>query len=117
MPLTGASQPRYSTIVEEGKDAPLESSSGGLRTWMNAKINWLLRRDAYPATSPRRTVHINAPAEASASFCANKINTAKYSVLTFIPKFLLEQFKKYANLFFLFISFLQVSMACLETHA
>ncbi|XP_065883970.1 phospholipid-transporting ATPase IB-like [Dysidea avara] len=106
MPLTGASQPRYSTIVEEGDDAPPEPSPRGLRGWVNVKINWLLRRGAYPITPPRRIVHINTPA-VSATFCSNKINTAKYSVLTFIPKFLLEQFKKYANLFFLFISLLQ----------
>jgi len=110
MPLTGASQPRYSTIVDEAENAPPESFS---RIWLKTKINWLLHRDAYPFTSPRRTVHINAPeasSRASTSFCDNKINTAKYSVLTFIPKFLLEQFKKYANLFFLFISLLQVRL-------
>ena len=110
MPLTGASQRRYSTIKEECEEVPKNSSPSGLRGWTNAKIDWLFRRGAYPVASPRRTVHINAP-EASASFCTNKINTAKYSLITFIPKFLLEQFKRYANLFFLFISLLQVSYA------
>lgn len=37
-------------------------------------------------------------------------STAKYSFLTFLPKFLFEQFRKYANIFFLFISLLQVKI-------
>ncbi|BFZ14729.1 hypothetical protein BsWGS_17768 [Bradybaena similaris] len=40
-------------------------------------------------------------------FCSNKISTAKYSLFTFLPKFLFEQFRKYANIFFLFIALLQ----------
>ena len=41
-------------------------------------------------------------------FLHNRISTAKYSVLTFFPKFLYEQFSKYANLFFLFTICIQV---------
>ena len=59
--------------------------------------------------SPRRMVYINDPVS-TGSFCSNKINTAKYSVFTFIPKFLYEQFRKYANLFFLLVSLLQVNV-------
>ncbi|CDW61348.1 hypothetical protein TTRE_0000980601, partial [Trichuris trichiura] len=33
--------------------------------------------------------------------------TAKYSLLTFFPRFLFEQFRRYANVFFLFIALLQ----------
>lgn len=40
-------------------------------------------------------------------FLANKVSTAKYSPLLFIPKFLFEQFRRYANLFFLLIALLQ----------
>lgn len=36
-------------------------------------------------------------------------STAKYNFLTFLPKFLLEQFSRYSNVFFLFIALLQVS--------
>ena len=63
---------------------------------------------------PRRMVYINDPVS-TGNFCSNKINTAKYSVFTFIPKFLYEQFRKYANLFFLLVSLLQVNVcACLR---
>lgn len=36
-------------------------------------------------------------------------STAKYSFLTFFPKFIYEQFRRYANIFFLVIALLQVS--------
>uniref|UniRef100_A0A0N5A612 Phospholipid-transporting ATPase n=1 Tax=Parastrongyloides trichosuri TaxID=131310 RepID=A0A0N5A612_PARTI len=40
-------------------------------------------------------------------FCSNKISTCKYSVFTFFPRFLLEQFRRYNNIFFLVIALLQ----------
>ncbi|XP_046395315.1 probable phospholipid-transporting ATPase IA isoform X5 [Ischnura elegans] len=40
-------------------------------------------------------------------FCSNYITTAKYSVYSFIPSFLFEQFRRYSNCFFLFIALLQ----------
>ncbi|KAF7800091.1 hypothetical protein EIP86_011334 [Pleurotus ostreatoroseus] len=39
---------------------------------------------------------------ANSEFCSNYISTSKYNAATFIPKFLYEQFSKYANMFFLF---------------
>ncbi|XP_021352123.1 probable phospholipid-transporting ATPase IA isoform X2 [Mizuhopecten yessoensis] len=55
--------------------------------------------------SKQRVIYINAPQPVK--YCYNKISTAKYSFLSFLPKFLFEQFRKYANIFFLFISLLQ----------
>jgi len=40
-------------------------------------------------------------------YSSNRISTAKYNVFTFIPKFLFEQFRRYANIFFLSIGLLQ----------
>lgn len=34
---------------------------------------------------------------------SNRIKTTKYSLLTFLPKNLFEQFKRFANIYFLFI--------------
>ena len=44
---------------------------------------------------------------ATKKYLHNGITTGKYNVITFIPKFLFEQFSKYANLFFLFIAVIQ----------
>ncbi len=50
-----------------------------------------------------RTIYINDPTRnAQQKFLHNRISTAKYNFATFLPKFLYEQFSKYANLFFLF---------------
>ncbi|KAM5180148.1 phospholipid-transporting ATPase IB isoform 1-T1 [Mantella aurantiaca] len=40
-------------------------------------------------------------------FRDNRVSTAKYSVVTFLPRFLYEQIRKAANAFFLFIALLQ----------
>nr|XP_043896161.1 phospholipid-transporting ATPase IA isoform X4 [Solea senegalensis] len=40
-------------------------------------------------------------------FCCNRVSTAKYNVLTFLPRFLYSQFRRAANAFFLFIALLQ----------
>jgi len=38
---------------------------------------------------------------------SNQISTAKYNLITFVPRFLFEQFRRYANIFFLSIGLLQ----------
>ncbi len=43
-----------------------------------------------------------------ALFVGNAVVTAKYTPLTFIPRCLLEQFRRVANSYFLFISFLML---------
>lgn len=52
-----------------------------------------------------RSIHINE--NQSQKFAANQVTTAKYTILTFLPKFLFEQFRRYANIFFLVIGLLQ----------
>ncbi|KAI9927666.1 hypothetical protein ASPWEDRAFT_176148 [Aspergillus wentii DTO 134E9] len=66
------------------------------------------RRKVDPSTlGPRMIVLNNPPANAVNKFVDNHVSTAKYNIITFIPKFLFEQFSKYANLFFLFTAVLQ----------
>lgn len=55
-----------------------------------------------------RIIHLNnPPANAQNKYIDNHVSTAKYNIVTFLPKFLYEQFSKYANLFFLFTAALQ----------
>lgn len=57
------------------------------------------------ATGPRH-IHILGSNHAY-GYYGNHISTTKYNFATFLPKFLFEQFSKYANLFFLFTSIIQ----------
>lgn len=100
LPLTEAGA-RGSRLDADGgaKPAPKKSAGSGFRFG---------RRKVDPATlGPRIIMLNNAPANSSQKFLNNYISTAKYNVITFIPKFLYEQFSKYANLFFLFTAALQ----------
>ncbi|KAF8221432.1 phospholipid-translocating P-type ATPase [Tricholoma matsutake] len=65
----------------------------------------------------RRNVYVNHPLSAIESdsrgeplvqYVRNKVRTTKYTIVTFIPKNLFEQFRRVANLFFLTIVILQV---------
>lgn len=47
------------------------------------------------------------PSEHQTKFRDNMISTAKYNIISFLPKFLFEQFRRYANCFFLSIGLLQ----------
>ncbi|GKT47937.1 putative phospholipid-transporting ATPase NEO1 [Colletotrichum spaethianum] len=61
-----------------------------------------------PSTLGPRMIHLNnPPANAANKYVDNHISTAKYNVATFLPKFLFEQFSKFANIFFLFTAALQ----------
>uniref|UniRef100_A0A3P9BQ02 Phospholipid-transporting ATPase n=1 Tax=Maylandia zebra TaxID=106582 RepID=A0A3P9BQ02_9CICH len=52
-----------------------------------------------------RLIYLNQPQ--FTKFCSNRVSTAKYNVLTFLPRFLYSQFRRAANAFFLFIALLQ----------
>jgi phospholipid-transporting ATPase len=66
------------------------------------------RRKQDPFTLGPRIIYLNnPPANKENKYMSNHVSTAKYNVVTFLPKFLFEQFSKYANLFFLFTAGLQ----------
>ncbi|DBA01328.1 TPA: hypothetical protein N0F65_001833 [Lagenidium giganteum] len=58
--------------------------------------------------SEYRLVHLNqSQRNAELGYCDNFIVTSKYTVVSFLPKFLFETFRKLANLYFLLICILQ----------
>ncbi|KAI6808454.1 putative phospholipid-transporting [Hortaea werneckii] len=66
------------------------------------------RKKVDPATLGPRVIHLNnPPANTVNKYVDNHVSTTKYNFATFLPKFLFEQFSKYANLFFLFTAILQ----------
>ncbi|KAI8147582.1 hypothetical protein BJV82DRAFT_596103 [Fennellomyces sp. T-0311] len=55
-----------------------------------------------------RTIYINQPEQnEQQKFISNRVSTAKYNLVTFLPIFLYVEFSKAANIFFLFISCIQ----------
>lgn len=55
----------------------------------------------------QRVIFINRAQPPVPKFINNRISTAKYSIIRFIPLFLYEQFRRWANIFFLTIALLQ----------
>ena len=65
-------------------------------------------KNTVPEGTPRR-IYVNKPEmNEQQHFMTNAVSTAKYNLFTFLPKFLYEEFSKSANIFFLFISGIQV---------
>jgi phospholipid-transporting ATPase len=102
LPLTEhAAQQHGPSLDGPGKSPPKKPSSG--------KFKFGFGRGAPdPSTLGPRIIHLNNPPANSANkYVDNHISTAKYNAFTFLPKFLYEQFSRYANLFFLFTAILQ----------
>uniref|UniRef100_A0A669B0S2 Phospholipid-transporting ATPase n=1 Tax=Oreochromis niloticus TaxID=8128 RepID=A0A669B0S2_ORENI len=73
-------------------------------------VKVVIKDDASEKTSladqeDARLIYLNQPQ--FTKFCSNRVSTAKYNVLTFLPRFLYSQFRRAANAFFLFIALLQ----------
>ncbi|KAJ2744268.1 phospholipid transporting ATPase [Coemansia sp. BCRC 34301] len=93
--------------------------SGEVISWINrlfmspAGRKRLAEAEAAAAGGERRTVYVNIEQPASAAdghvrhYPANQIRTAKYTVVSFVPKNLFEQFRRAANMYFLFLLVLQ----------
>ena len=106
--------PKYSEmdlpLTEHGSQATGPGSPGKERkSKQTGTFKFGIRRGKPdPSTLGPRIIHLNnPPANASSRFVNNHISTAKFNVATFLPKFIFEQFSKYANLFFLFTAVLQ----------
>ncbi|TVY14121.1 putative phospholipid-transporting ATPase [Lachnellula arida] len=96
LPLTepGGTAMADSTEPETPKHAPKKFDVGNFKFGFG-------RGKPDPSTLGPRIIHLNnPPANSTNKFADNHVSTAKYNVATFIPKFLFEQFSKFANLFF-----------------
>lgn len=112
LPLTEQHADRAGRAGSGGVDALNDATTGQpqARTTPGSKFKFGLpgRNKVDPATLGPRVIHLNnPPANASARYVDNHVSTTKYNIVTFLPKFLYEQFSKYANLFFLFTAIIQ----------
>ena len=106
MPLreTGPGQPRMDSDMTDDQVKRAEHKKLNVG---NFKFG-LGRGKVDPSTLGPRIIHLNnPPANSQNRYLDNHVSTAKYNIATFLPKFLFEQFSKYANLFFLFTAALQ----------
>lgn len=111
-PSTGNGNEYHSfemTDFNNTKDTENYESS---RNRFNMKIlfnHYILRRPIVSDDgNAHRIIHMNdKAANASIGYGDNHISTTKYNAATFLPKFLFQEFSKYANLFFLFTSCIQ----------
>ena len=105
VPLTEASaMPARDTV---GNNGQIESASHKKTGSTKFKFGFG-RGQPDPSTLGPRIIHLNnPPANQANKYVNNHVSTTKYNVATFLPKFLFEQFSKYANIFFLFTAILQ----------
>ena len=89
-------------------DASTHSTQSSRWKLSNFSFGAFGRAPVDPSTLGPRIIHLNdTPANNARKFMDNHVSTAKYNIGTFLPKFLFEQFSKYANLFFLFTAIIQ----------
>mmetsp|Transcript_100683 Transcript_100683/g.280417 ORF Transcript_100683/g.280417 Transcript_100683/m.280417 type:complete len:1445 (-) Transcript_100683:44-4378(-) len=69
-------------------------------------MRFLQRADSNRWTDSRAVTFKDGKCTSTFKFPDNKIKTAKYTWITFLPKNLFEQLQKFGNCYFLFISFL-----------
>ncbi|KAJ1962718.1 phospholipid transporting ATPase [Dipsacomyces acuminosporus] len=102
-------------MASERGTNPSSSTKGqaASRSWFKRILS---RRGGSSATQgAERTIYLNAALPAHAfdergrptQYPPNHIRTAKYTVLSFVPKNLFEQFHRVANIYFLFLLILQ----------
>ena len=105
LPLTehGAQSSRVNTEEDLSKSRQGQRSTPGSKF----KIGFGRDKTDYTNAGPRYIYLNNPPANSEKKYVSNHVSTTKYNAVTFLPKFLYEQFSKYANLFFLFTAILQ----------
>ncbi|KAI5952714.1 DRS2 [Candida jiufengensis] len=111
-PIITPSKPRPTNYNPYGDEPskPTEKPRDFDITHLYQKIKSKLTGKKTPkieSRKPREIFIMDHAANSSFGYFGNHISTTKYNIATFLPKFLFEQFSKYANLFFLFTSIIQ----------
>lgn len=86
-----------------------DSPPGSSYTYSPSPVKMASTRDSNAHTSIKRSrqIHLCRVLPDSEIFPDNRVITAKYTVKSFVPKFLFSVFSQYANLFFLCVALLQ----------
>uniref|UniRef100_A0A8C1P2B4 Phospholipid-transporting ATPase n=1 Tax=Cyprinus carpio TaxID=7962 RepID=A0A8C1P2B4_CYPCA len=101
--LYRGSSGRPSPLSHHSNGAGPACSAAGYRKAEDEMSGTTSQADPIDATA--RIVLLNRAQ--TTKFCDNHVSTAKYGILTFLPRFLYEQIRRAANAFFLFIALMQ----------
>ena len=107
LPLTeaGMRQTRIDTAGTDDIPASSDKKGSGI---IGGILGLIWGGEVDPSTLGPRIIHLNNPqANSGHGWVDNHVSTAKYNAVTFLPKFLYQEFSKVANLFFLFTAVLQ----------
>ncbi|KAL5460352.1 hypothetical protein EMCRGX_G033797 [Ephydatia muelleri] len=101
----------WAPVREEARTPPpgrdKSSSPGNFLSLLRERAR-VWKKSKHSRAPPPRAIHFNDPDENRVQrFCSNRISTSKYSLYSFFPRFLFDQFSRYANLFFLGVIILQ----------
>ncbi|CEH17441.1 phospholipid-translocating p-type atpase [Ceraceosorus bombacis] len=103
-----AEQEAFQEAQEAHGEATEESSS---------KLDTGMKKSKSKKPLQRRHVYLNTPllpqdaaknGEPKAKYARNKVRTSKYTFVTFLPRFLTEQFRRLANVYFLLLVVIQI---------
>lgn len=103
-------EPKYNdnSLGNGTSDFDIRNIFGKVKNKFTRKKNLSNQNEVNNIQAGPREIHIlNRAKNSSYGYYDNHVSTTKYNIATFIPKFLFEQFSKYANLFFLFTSAIQ----------
>ncbi|GMG40723.1 unnamed protein product [Ambrosiozyma monospora] len=101
----GPSDP-YDDIIHDHRPPPDRDIGDKMRNLFD--VRRLFNKNKNEDDGSPRVININDnTSNQLLGYMDNHISTTKYNAFTFVPKFLFQQFSKYANLFFLFTSAIQ----------
>ncbi|KAF9183871.1 hypothetical protein BGZ51_003705 [Haplosporangium sp. Z 767] len=104
------SHSRYPPDSQSYSDLSTNPASGKIQKALTAFQSFISNFTGQSSANQEgiRIIYLNnAERNSQAKYLHNRISTSKYNYFTFLPKFLFEQFSKYANIFFLFTACIQ----------
>eukprot|EP00092_Neocalanus_flemingeri_P034853 GFUD01037928.1.p1 GENE.GFUD01037928.1~~GFUD01037928.1.p1 ORF type:complete len:1087 (-),score=203.66 GFUD01037928.1:753-4013(-) len=105
MPKNREKSGSRSTKTNATQDVQLQKTSNALSPDTSGISGFV--RNLSGRSFGNRHIKLNALQDAQLSKLSNSISTTKYSLITFLPRYLYEQFRKYWNVYFLVIGLMQ----------